>query len=183
MSSRDIVYIALFAAITAALALFPPFMLPVGGVPITAQSLGPMLAGCILGARRGGLALLLFIVLVAIGLPLMPGGRGGFGVIMGPSGGFILAWAVGAFVVGYLVERSWGRLNLLTAGLACVVGGILVIYLIGIPWMAAFAGISLSKAIAVSAAYIPGDLIKVAVAAAVAVTVKKSYPLIEARTA
>jgi len=183
MSSRDLVYIALFAAITAALALFPPFTLPVGGVPITAQSLGPMLAGCILGARRGGLALLLFIVLVAIGLPLMPGGRGGLGVIISPSGGFILGWALGAFVVGYLVERGWRRLNLVSAGLACVVGGILVVYLVGIPWMATFAGISLGQAIAVSAAYVPGDLIKVAVAAAVAVTVKKSYPLIEAKTA
>ena len=100
MNSRDLVYVALFAAVTAALALFPPLMLPVGGVPITAQSLGPMLAGCIIGAKRGGLSLLLFVVLVAVGLPLMPGGRGGLGVLLSPSGGFILGWIFGAFVVG-----------------------------------------------------------------------------------
>lgn len=86
MSTRDIVYIALFAAITAALGLFPAFSLPVIAVPITAQTLGPMLAGAIAGAKRGALALVLFVVLVAIGLPLLAGGRGGLGIFFGPSG-------------------------------------------------------------------------------------------------
>ncbi|WP_230048946.1 biotin transporter BioY, partial [Erwinia aphidicola] len=79
MSTRDIVYIALFAAITAALGLFPAFSLPVIAVPITAQTLGPMLAGAIAGAKRGALALVLFVLLMAIGLPLLAGGRGGLG--------------------------------------------------------------------------------------------------------
>jgi biotin transport system substrate-specific component len=81
MSTRDIVYIALFAAIVGALGMFPPITLPLIGVPITAQSLGVMLAGSVLGARRGGLAIVLFLVLVAIGVPLLAGGRGGFGVL------------------------------------------------------------------------------------------------------
>ena len=76
---RDVVLIALFAAITAGLAIFPPLVLPVVGVPVTAQSLGPMLAGGVLGARRGGLSMLLFLALVAMGLPLLAGGRGGRG--------------------------------------------------------------------------------------------------------
>ena len=91
MSTKDIVYIALFAALTAALGLFPPITLPIaGGVPITAQSMGPMLAGALAGAKRGGLALALFALLVAIGLPLMAGGRGGFGLFLTPSGGFTI---------------------------------------------------------------------------------------------
>ncbi|WP_338518407.1 biotin transporter BioY [Erwinia aphidicola] len=69
-------YIALFAAITAALGLFPAFSLPVIAVPITAQTLGPMLAGAIAGAKRGALALVLFVLLVAIGLPLLAAGGG-----------------------------------------------------------------------------------------------------------
>ena len=69
LTTRDIVMIALFAALTAALGLFPPITLPIaGGVPITAQSMGCMLAGALAGAKRGGLALALFALLVAIGL-------------------------------------------------------------------------------------------------------------------
>ena len=72
MATRDLTHIALFAAVTAALGLLPPLMLPLLGVPITAQSMGPMLAGAVLGARRGGLAMALFILLVALGFPSCP---------------------------------------------------------------------------------------------------------------
>lgn len=118
METRDTVFIATFAAITAALAVFPPMTLPVVGVPITAQSLGAILAGGVLGARRGGLSMILFLILVAIGLPLLSGGRGGFGVFMRPTGGFLLGWVVTAVVVGLLVERLWQRLGYVTAFLA-----------------------------------------------------------------
>ncbi len=96
MKTRDLAHIALFTAMTAALGLLPPLMLPLLGVPITAQSMGPMLAGAILGARRGGLASALFILLVALGFPVLSGGRGGFGILFGPGGGFLLAYPVAA---------------------------------------------------------------------------------------
>ena len=112
LTTRDMVHIALFAAIMAALGLLPP--IPVGfiPVPITAQSMGVMLAGSILGAKRGALAILLFLALVAVGLPLLSGGRGGLGVFFGPTAGFLLSWPVGAFVTGWLTERFWKRLSL-----------------------------------------------------------------------
>ena len=72
VKTKDIVYIALFAAIMAALAVIPPITLATG-VPISSQSMGPMLAGAILGARRGALSMILFLVLVAAGLPLLVG--------------------------------------------------------------------------------------------------------------
>ena len=75
LETRDVVFIALFAAILAALATFPPITLPLIGVPITAQTLGVMLAGGVIGAVRGGLSIVLFLLLVAIGLPLLAGGR------------------------------------------------------------------------------------------------------------
>ena len=62
---KNLTLIALFAALIAALGLLPAMMLP-GGVPITAQSLGIMLCGTVLGARRGALAVLLFLLLVAL---------------------------------------------------------------------------------------------------------------------
>ena len=80
MKTKDLAYIALFAAITAVLGLLPAIPVPAVPVPITAQTLGVMLAGAVLGARRGFLALLLFLVLVAVGLPVLAGGRGGLAV-------------------------------------------------------------------------------------------------------
>ena len=81
---RNLTMIALFAALIAALGLIPKFTLGFG-VPITAQSLGVMLCGTVLGAWRGGLAALLFVALVALGLPLLAGGRGGLGVFASPT--------------------------------------------------------------------------------------------------
>ena len=77
MTTRDIVLVALFAAIIVVLGMLPPITLGFIPVPITAQSLGVMLAGCILGAKRGAGACLLVVLLVAIGLPVLSGGRGG----------------------------------------------------------------------------------------------------------
>ena len=66
-------------------------------------------------------------------MPLLTGWRGGFGVILGPTGGFILSWILAAFVVGWLVERSWSRLGFWNLLVFNVIGGIVVVYVIGIP--------------------------------------------------
>ena len=178
MSTRDMVLVALFAAITAAFAVFPPVQVPVVPAPIVLQNIGVMLAGSILGARRGGLALLLFVVLVALGMPILTGWKGGFGVILGPTGGFVLSWILGAFVVGALVEKFWSRLDFWKLLLCNVIGGIVVVYALGIPWLAAVAGLELSQAFIGSAVFIPGDVVKAVVAAFAALIVKRSYPLI-----
>lgn len=180
MQTRDVAFIALFAALIAALAVFPPITLPLVGVPITAQSLGVMLAGGILGARRGGLAIILFLLLVAIGLPLLSGGRGGIGVFFGPTGGFLAGWVVAAISIGYLTERFWHKLNYITAFAICVAGGIVLLYAIGVPWSAAIAKIPVTAAFAGSLPFIPGDIVKCLIAAAVMLVVKRSYPIITA---
>ena len=182
MEIRDVVFIALFAAIVAALGVFPPIVLPVVAVPITAQSLGVMLAGGILGAVRGGLALLLFLALVAIGLPLLAGGFGGFRVFVGPSGGYLIGWLVAAFAIGYLTERFWTRLNFLTAFAICAVGAIVLLYGIGVPWSAYVAEITLGTALVGSLLFIPGDILKCLIAASAIVIVKRSYPIITPRS-
>jgi biotin transport system substrate-specific component len=181
MNTKDTVYIALFAALVAALGIIPPVTLPVVGVPITAQSMGVMMAGGILGARRGALSMILFLVLVGAGLPLLSGGRGGFSVFLGPSGGFLLGWVVAAFVVGFITERVWDRLNIVSAVFAAFIGGVVVLYALGIPWVAFAADISLSKAFFGSMGFVPGDALKAVITGVVMVTVKNAYPLISAR--
>lgn len=181
MNTRDLAYLALFAAVTAALGALPAIAVPFVPVPVTAQTLGPMLAGSVLGARRAGLSQLVFVVLVAAGLPLLAGGRGGLGVFAGPSGGFVLAFPVGAFVVGMLTERFWRRYDLARALLCTVTGGVLAVYAIGVPYLALLGDLSLAQAAAGSLAFVPGDLLKAAVASSVAVTVRRSYPVLEPR--
>jgi len=178
MNNRDIVYIAAFAALTAALGLIPPIPFPFIPVPITTQSLGVMLAGSMLGSKRGGFALLLFLALVAIGLPILSGGRGGIGVFLGPSGGFLLAFPIAAFVIGWLFERSPRRANLGVALLFNILGGIAILYAVGIPWLAIATQVSLPKAAIGSAVFIPGDMMKAMIAAIATVTVQKTYPLL-----
>ena len=175
MTTKDIVYIALFAALTAALGLFPPIPMPIG-VPITAQSMGCMLAGAIAGSKRGGLALALFAVLVAIGLPLMAGGRGGFGLFLTPSGGFIVGFAAAAFVIGWLFARHKGEASFLTTVIYIAVGGIGVVYLFGVPWWAFTADQSIGVVLAKCTVFMPGDIAKVIIAALVAREVRRSFP-------
>ncbi|MBL4906337.1 MAG: biotin transporter BioY [Sneathiella sp.] len=179
MNTKDIVFIALFAALMAALGIFPPLTIPAIGVPITAQSMGVMLAGGILGSKRGALSMVLFLVLVGIGFPLLSGGRGGLGVFAGPSGGFLIGWIFAAYSVGFLTEKYWTKLNILIAGLFCILGGVVLLYAIGVPWVAYAASIPLSKAFIGSMGFVPGDLIKAIIAASIIVTVKRSYPLIK----
>ena len=179
MTTRDMSFVALFAALTAACAVFPPLQTPLPA-PIVVQNIGVMLAGSILGAKRGSLSLLLFVVLVAVGMPILTGWRGGFGVILGPTGGFILSWIPAAFVIGWLVEKSWGRLNFWNLLLFNVIGGIVVVYVIGIPWSAVVANLGLVESAMLSAVYVPGDVAKAMVASFAALIVKRSYPLIRA---
>ena len=180
LSTRDLVHCALFAAIVAALGLLPPIPLAFIPVPVTAQTLGVMLAGALLGAKRGGLALVLFVLLVLAGLPLLAGGRGGFGVVLGPTGGFLLGFPLGAFVIGWLVERLPRSGNVLTLFAACAVGGIGAVYALGVPWLVLVGGLPFEKALYGSLAFVPGDLVKAGVAAFAAAAVRRGMPTLAA---
>lgn len=177
-STRDVVYIALFGAVMAALAVVPPFTLPLTGVPITAQSLGPMLAGAAIGWKRAFLSQVLFLALVAAGLPLLAGGRGGIGVFFGPSGGFLLGWPIAALVIGWLFERYWAQLTVFRAASFIFIGGVVLLYLIGNLWVSVVAGMTLWQATVAGLPFLPGDIVKVGVATIVAMALKQSYPLI-----
>ncbi|TPE51626.1 biotin transporter BioY [Amaricoccus solimangrovi] len=172
---HNIARIALFAAMIAALGLVPQITLGFG-VPITAQSLGVMLAGAVLGARRGAAAVGLFILLVALGLPLLAGGRGGLGVFVSPTAGFALGFPVAAFATGLFVERVRLPLAGLRAGLGAVFGGIVVLYLLGAAGLALVTGKSLGEAFALVAVFIPGDLLKAAITGMLVQALSKVRP-------
>lgn len=155
---RHLALIALFAALIAALGLVPRIDL-VSGVPITAQSLGVMLAGAVLGARRGFLAVLLLLLLVAVGLPLLAGGRGGLGVFVGPTAGFVFGFPVAAFVTGWIVEH-WRAPIGISAFVASLFGGVVVLYAFGTIGMALVLSKTVPEALLLTSPFLIGDIIK-----------------------
>lgn len=172
---RSLTLIALFAALIAALGLIPKLTLAFG-VPITAQSLGIMLCGTVLGARRGGLAAVLFVALVLLGLPLLAGGRGGLGVLAAPSVGFVIGFPIAAFATGFMMEQM-GRLPVAwAAGLAASLGGIVVLYLFGIMGMMMMLQKGPLEATMLVAAFIPGDIIKAVLAGLITAGLLRARP-------
>ncbi|SNX67395.1 biotin transport system substrate-specific component [Cereibacter ovatus] len=161
---RNVAYIALFAALIAVLGLVPQITL-MSGVPITAQSLGVMLCGAVLGARKGALAVLLFLVLVFLGLPLLSGGRGGIGVLAGPTAGFVVGFPVAAFVTGLVVEKWRSAPVVLAAFVGAVLGGVVVLYGFGLVGMALKLGKTLPETAMLLTPFVAGDLLKTAIAA------------------
>lgn len=180
LSSRDLALVASFAALIAVLGLPGSISLFGNAVPITLQTLGVMLAGSILGWKRGALSVVVLLVLVAVGFPLLAGGRGGFAVFVGPTAGFLIGWVVGAALTGWLVQRRLPAYPLWWGGLANVLGGIGAVYLVGIPVLAAVTSTSVWVAAVSSLAFLPGDAIKVVIATGVASAVHRGYPGITA---
>jgi biotin transport system substrate-specific component len=176
VAARDWAYVAVFCGVVAALGAAPALYPLGGGVPITLQSMGPMLAGSVIGARRGGLALVLFVVLVAAGLPLLAGGVGGLALFTSPRAGFLVGFPVGAYVVGRLVSYAGERYRLAWGITANVVGGIVVIYLFGVAGISLFGNLGLVDAARSVWIFVPGDAIKAVVAAVIAQRVHRSLP-------
>ena len=172
---KTVTQVALFAALIAALGLIPQLTLAFG-VPITAQSLGIMLCGTVLGARRGFLAALLFVALVALGLPLLSGGRGGLGLFASPTAGFLIGFPIAAFVTGWMTERLRSTNVGIAAGIAAVVGGILVLYVFGIAGLAIALDKTIVEATLLVTAFIPGDVIKAVLAGLITAALYRARP-------
>ncbi|PFR30083.1 biotin transporter BioY [Bacillus cereus] len=164
MNTKNLVFVALFSAIMGVLGLIPPIALSVTPVPITLQSLGVMLAGGLLGSRLGALSQMVFLFVVGVGAPLLAGGRGGPGVFVSPSAGYLIGYVVGAFVIGYLIERL-RQVSIIKVFFINIIGGILVIYIFGVTVQSFIMDISIWHAMKVSVVFLPGDFIKAIIAA------------------
>ncbi|RAU16678.1 BioY family transporter [Nitrincola tibetensis] len=175
MQDKSLVQIALYAALIAALGLIPPVPF-VTGIPITAQTLGVMLAGIMLGPWRGALSMALFIFVVALGAPLLSGGRGGLGVFVGPTAGFAIGFPFAAFATGYAALLLRKLPTFPATLLASILGGIIVLYVFGITGFKLVTGRDWLDAAKIMMVFIPGDIVKAVIAAAVAQAVVKGLP-------
>lgn len=175
MPLNRLIMTGLFAALSGVLAqlLIP---LPFTPVPITLQTLAPMLAGLLLGPRYGALSQVVYLALGLAGAPVFAGGQGGPGVLLGPSGGYLVGHVAGAWLTGRLAAGSWGR-PLLRFVAAAVAGGIAAIYAVGVPWLAVVADLPAGAALAAGALpFLPGDIIKAAAAALLAQRLAHALP-------
>ncbi|MEU8898216.1 biotin transporter BioY [Nocardia sp. NPDC048505] len=175
-SARDLAQIAVFAALIAALGLPGAITVGFSGVPITVQTLGVVLAGAILGARKGTAAVLVFIALTLIGLPLLSGGRTGLTALAGPTAGYLVGWIPATLVIGLLTARILPKYPILLGLLINAFGGLVIIYLCGSLGLLLRTDLDLAHAISTNFAFIPGDLAKVVVATVVAKGVHRAYP-------
>ena len=181
LGAQDVARVAVFAALVAVLGLPGSFSV-LGAVPITAQTFGVMLAGAVLGPRLGALSIVVFLALTAAGLPLLAGGRGGLGAFVGPSAGYMLGWILGAFAVGLIVHASPRTPSALRIALASILGGILVVYAVGVPVQSLVTRLPLGQTALASLVFLPGDLLKAALTTAVVSTLLRAYPRAFRRT-
>jgi biotin transport system substrate-specific component len=175
----DLALIATLAAFIAVCAVLPSITVPGMVVPITLQTFGVMLAGVLLGARRGALAVVLYLAVGLAGLPVFAQGTGGLAVLGKPSLGYLLAFPLAAALAGFLVTRArrvparWLPLAVFGAATA---GSLVFTHPIGIAVMGARLGMSASEAIAAGATFLPGDVVKNVLVAIVAAAVFRAYP-------
>ncbi len=158
---KEMTYIAIFTALII-IAGYIQIPLPFTPVPITLQTMAVMLAGLLLSPRQAGLSMVIYVLIGAIGLPVFAGGHGGLDVIVGPTGGYLISWIPAAILVSLMKGNSE---NLLRAVVSAFVGGIVLVYAMGVPWLAFSTGMSLEKAITVGAIpFIAGDVFKLVLA-------------------
>jgi len=181
LDATDLARVAVMAATIAVLGLPGSFNV-FGAVPITAQSLGVMLAGAILGPRLGALSVVVLLALTATGLPLLAGGRGGLGVFVGPSAGYAIGWIAAAFVIGLIVHATPYKPTVWRTALGVVVGGILVDYAFGIPVQSLVTRLPLGETALTSLVFVPGDLVKAVLATLVVLGLVRAYPRAFRRT-
>lgn len=171
----DLSLVAVFAALMAASIAVPGINVGISGVPITLQTLVVTLCGLVLGFGRGTAAVGLYILVGLAGLPIFSGFRAGPAVLASPSAGYIVGFLFGAAVIGLLtawaVRSRWRAAALFAAALA----GTIVIHISGIVGFL-IKGMSFSTALLADVVYLPGDILKAALAVVIALSLHRAFP-------
>jgi biotin transport system substrate-specific component len=163
-STRSAGLVIVFSLFIAACA---QFAIQVGPVPITGQSFAVLLTGALLGSRLGAAAVIAYLIEGAVGLPFFaPGGAPGILRFLGPTGGYLVAFPAAAFITGAFAEHGWDK-RYPTAVAAMAIGSV-IIFLGGWAWFSILTNTPPVAAFKIAVwPYLPGDVIKIALAAAV----------------
>ena len=163
-NTRNLVLCAMCAAITCILA---PLSIPLaGGVPVSLATFAVMLSGVLLGGPLGALSQLIYVLLAAVGLPVLAGWTGGLGIVLGMTGGYIIGYIPCAWLTG-LIYKKYGEtakkpVKILFMLLGMTAGNI-VLYVIGTAWFMFITEMTLEASLAACVIpFIPGNIIKMA---------------------
>lgn len=143
----DLVKIGLGAALLSAVA---PITVPIGGIPLSFATLVILILAKILGPWGSTGVVALYLILGCMGLPVFSGFSGGVGVLLGPTGGFLVGYVVLAVITGLGKGRA-----------IPMILGTLVLYAIGIAWYIAVADVTVWSAVALCAVLLPADAVKI----------------------
>lgn len=179
MNNSKALDLALIATFAALIIVLGGVLIPVGtlGVPIVLQNMGIALAGMILGWRRGGLATVLFLAVGLVGIPNMAGWRPLLAVIPGPTIGYVVGYLFTGFIVGAIAQQA-PRAKAARIAVFILAGltGVAVQYLFGSLGLVWRADMNFTDALVSNVAFLPGDVIKVVVAALIATAVHHAVP-------
>lgn len=167
----------MMATLLVVLGFIPALPLGFIPVPIVLQNLGVMMAGVILGGRKGSLSILLFF-LVGLVIPVFSGLRSTIPVLTGPTAGYVIAWFFVPLLISYGVKLI-NKKNFIAIFLIVWLAGVLFVDVAGAIWLASYTNIPLDKSLLQNLVFIPGDTIKAIIAAVVAVKYKDSFFLTE----
>lgn len=168
------IYASMFGAATAVGAyIIIPFPL----VPITLQTLFVNLSGALLGGLLGALSQVVYVLLGIIGLPVFAGGKAGMGILIGPTGGYLMGFIAAAYVIGKLIEvkEKPGLIWIIFS----MVAGLIVIYTLGVIQLSLIAKLSFKKAVSVGVLpFLMGDALKIIAAALITLKIKDKIHII-----
>ena len=159
--------IALMAAV---ICVVGPFTIPVGPVPVSLAPLAILLGVYILGTKKGTFALLVYLLIGAVGVPVFSGFTGGLGKLAGPTGGYFIGYILMALIAGWFIHRFYDKVAVQFLGMLL---GLAVLYAFGTAWLAYSAGMSFGAALTAGVLpFIAFDIIKIIIAIALGRTVR-----------
>ena len=162
------IFCALFAAILCVLA---PLSIPLGPIPLSLATFVIYMAASVLGWKLGGVTVILYITIGAIGLPVFSGFAGGFQKLAGVTGGYIIGYIPCALATGFVIEKSGERLWSYPLGMAI---GTILLYTLGTVWFSVQTGNGIAAALLICVVpFLIGDSLKIVAATIVAPQVRK----------
>ncbi len=169
-TGRDITYVAAGVAL---MAVSSWVYLPFGPVPFTLQTMAIAFIALALSPRRSFVAVVLYVVLGAVGMPVFSGMQGGIGVLLGPTGGYIWGFVFAMALCSLIRLRHTGT----TVQLMCCIVLLLVTHVFGVGWLAYMGNMGLVEAAAVgSVPFVVPDVLKIVVGTSLARSVTRALP-------